>query len=187
MRKVLLYVATLSLLVAGLISCGGNSSKINPDEVNQIENTENNYKISSETYNDRNLDSISTDLEQQLESKIAQVEADARAALDKAQEQEINIKLIPGKIKSKEIPGTAAWTIYMTLSVKNLSDSPVSGKDYYIAYKCRESNGYTDDSEEFETINLKAKGIDLGPNETGYIHLSRDYGDDFHSFKVKKK
>ena len=74
----------------------------------------------------------------------------------------------------------------MTLTVTNQSDSPVSGKDYYIAYKCKEDDGTSESSQTY-TSNLKANGIDLAPGASGHITLKRQSAYKFYDFKVKPK
>lgn len=101
--------------------------------------------------------------------------------------RELNIKITPGKMKNKYNEFAEGWKASMTISVTNLSDSPVSASDYTITYKCKESNGYTDDSERTYTTNLTHKGVNLGPKETKKITISRGEAYKFYDFKVKSK
>ena len=76
------------------------------------------------------------------------------------------------------------WKASMVIKVSNNSDSPISGKDYTIKYKCYESNGYTDESERSYTTTLSHKGIDLGPHETKNLTITRGEDHQFYDFKV---
>ena len=96
------------------------------------------------------------------------------------------IQVKPGKYKNIWKPSYgegSQGTITVTLT--NLSDQPISGSDYSIAYKTYESNGYTDYSRRNYTVNNTHKGIDLKPNGSGTIKLTRWETYKFHSFQIK--
>ena len=99
---------------------------------------------------------------------------------------ELNVKITPGKMKTKDVEGWEAFYGIMTITLTNLSDSPVKGKDYYISYKCREDDG-TSENPQIYTSNLKVKGLDLAPGASGHITLKRLSAHKFYDFKVKIK
>ena len=73
----------------------------------------------------------------------------------------------------------------ITVTLTNLSDSPISGSDYFITYTTYESNGYTDESRRYYTRSNKHKGIDLKPKESGTINLSQWETYKFYNFEIK--
>lgn len=93
------------------------------------------------------------------------------------------IQIKPGKLKSTYRGEAQKGS--MTVTLTNLSDSPISRSDYTIAYKTNESNGYTDNSRRNYTKNNTHKGIDLKPNGSGTIDLSKWETYKFYNFEVK--
>lgn len=113
-----------------------------------------------------------------------QGERDGNTTQANEDKAELNIQITPGKMNTKE--RGEGWTATMTVTLKNLTDSPVSGNDYSISYKSKEWGGGTEDPKS-KTVTKTAKGIDLGPNETGHITISRQDADKFYDFKIKRK
>lgn len=95
------------------------------------------------------------------------------------------IQITPGKVKyiSKWSWGEA-WKGSITVTLKNMTDQPISGEDYTIAYKTRESNGCTDNSQRWYTKSYVTDGKDLAPKGTETITLSRWVTDKYSDFKV---
>ena len=93
------------------------------------------------------------------------------------------IQVKPGKYKSSYRGEAVRGSITVTLT--NLSDAPISGSDYVITYKTNESNGYTDNSRRNYTKSNTHKGIDLKPNGSGTINLSKWETYKFSNFGVK--
>lgn len=103
-----------------------------------------------------------------------------------AEKEKINIKITPGKLKKDFSDYSESWKSTMTVTLKNLSSSPVSGKDYTISYKSKEW-GAGSENPKSKTVTRTAKGIDLGPNATGHITITRTDADKFSDFKIVRK
>lgn len=101
-----------------------------------------------------------------------------------SQKGEYKIKVTPGKLNTKYYTNAEGWMATMTITVSNLSDTPISGGDYSISYKCLEWEGGTEDPYTV-TTNLSVNGIDLAPNSIGQINLSRGDADKFYDFKIR--
>ena len=107
-------------------------------------------------------------------------------ASNEVEKKEINIQITPGKLRTIESDYSESWTATMTVTLKNLTDSPVSGNDYSISYKSKEWGGGSEDPTS-KTVTRTEKGINLGPNEVGHITISRKDADKFYDFKIKRK
>lgn len=96
------------------------------------------------------------------------------------------IQIKAGKIKffTKPSWGEASQGS-VTITLSNLSDSPISGNDYYITYMTRESNGLTDNGRRDYNKANKHNGIDLEPKGSCSITLSKMETYKFFDFEVK--
>lgn len=178
-RKIILSIA-VGLGMAGMMaSCGGNKRQY--EEGNSSEDTAQPAAAIEAPVSDSNGTAPTA------EALTPATEAATDTAKKSSNNGELNIKITPGKMKTKYNRYAEGWKASMTITVANLSGTPVSASDYTIAYKCRESNGYTDDSQRTYTTNLTHKGIDLGPNETKKLTISRGEAYKFYDFKVKPK
>lgn len=93
------------------------------------------------------------------------------------------VSVTPGKLNKKNYSGAEGWNASMTLTVKNSSDKSISGSDYSITYKCKEWDGGSEDPYLI-TSTLHAKGVDISPNGSAQINISRGDADKFYDFKV---
>lgn len=95
------------------------------------------------------------------------------------------IKITPGKTKElwKDMWGEA-FKGTVTVTLTNLTDTPISADDYSISYKARESNGYTDETQRSYTKSHTRKGISLGPRETGKITLTDWLTEKYFDFEI---
>ena len=181
-RKIILSIAIGLGMVGMMVSCGGNKSRL--EGVNPSEVTADTAQPAAAVEAPASDSSAAAPT---AETLTPDTEAATDTAKKTSNNGELNIKITPGKMKTKHYEYAEGWKASMTITVANLSGTPVSASDYTIAYKCRESNGYTDDSERTYTSNLTHKGIDLGPNETKKITISRGEAYKFYDFKVKPK
>lgn len=169
MKKRIFYCFVLSVAMTGMTSCGSKSSKT-AEETDIVEDT---TTITEAMVDTATVPEIPMDSPSGMEDIVTVPETG-----------ELNIEVSPGKRKTREVG--EGWNATMTLTVKNLSDSPVSGSDYSISYKSKEWGGGSEDPYS-KTVTKSANGIDLGPNETGHITISRMNSDKFYDFKVKDK
>ena len=177
-KKIILSIAVGLGILGMMASCGGNKSKL--EGVTPSEDTIQPAPEAETPVND-------TIIPAPAESETsAMSEAPAEERKKASSKGELNIKITPGKMKTKDVEGWEAFYGIMTITLTNLSDSPVSGKDYYIAYKCKEDDGTSENLQEY-TTNLKAKGINLAPGASGHINLKRLSAHKFYDFKVKSK
>lgn len=167
MKKRILYSFALSIVLAGMMSCGSKTSKEEKDSLDEIERRE-----AVDTAED-----VAPSAEPNSPAGMADVVAPEETG-------ELNIEVTPGKMKTREVG--EGWSATMTITVKNLSDSPVSGSDYSISYKSKEWGGGSENPVS-KTVTKSVNGIDLGPNESGHITITRRDSDKFYDFKVKDK
>lgn len=93
------------------------------------------------------------------------------------------IKVTPGKLNQKYSDYAEGWTSTMKVTLQNLSSEPISGADYTVSYKSKEWGGGSANPKSI-TKSLSANGIDLGPNASGSITISRNDADKFLDFKI---
>lgn len=179
----LLMEAAILAGIALLPSCGGNKS---PKD-GQIPANDT-IIFTGMTDTARPVASIidSANMNIPLESASDSTIIDTKGHTSPSVNGELNIKINPGKMKFKDIEGAEAFYGLMTLTLTNLSDTPIAGKDYYISYKAKAYDGTSDDAEEY-VVTLKAKGINLGSGESGKITLKRQDANKLYDFKIKRK
>ena len=93
------------------------------------------------------------------------------------------VSVTPGKLNKKYSDYSEGWTTTMTITLTNNSDTSVSGNDYSVSYKSKEWGGGSEDPY-LRTVSKSAKGIDLGPHESGTINLSTYDSDGFSGFQI---
>lgn len=187
MKKTILLSVTVGLSLTGMVSCGSNKSQnenmpLPDDTAQQVESVYTPAIDSAVTEPVAAEPTVAPDT-LGLTAAAATTEETKKPTSNNGK---FDIKVTPGKLKTKHYEGAEAFDAVMTLTVTNQSDSPVSGKDYYIAYKCKEDDGTSESSQTY-TSNLKANGIDLGPGASGHITIKRQSAYKFYDFKVKRK
>lgn len=177
--KQLFMAAAIIAGGAMITSCGGNKNSLEGEALNDD-------TIQSTDIDSGTATADTTNMSSPLDVTPDSTAIDAESQTASSGKGELNIKITPGKMKFKDYKGAEAFDGIMTITVTNLSDTPVSGKDYNISYKCKEDDGTSEDPQE-EVVNLSEKGIDLGAGESGKITLKRLDAHKFYDFKIKRK
>ena len=178
MNKRILFSLAISFGLVGMISCGGNKSKLESPTGESSE--------LGTVYEDTSVTPAPEADAEVPQDTPALAEDSAASDANSADNGQLNIKVTPGKIKKKYYETAEGWKATMTVTVTNLSNSPVSGKDYKISYKSKEWGGGSEDPKAYTTTR-STNGIDLAPNGSGHITISRQDADKFYDFKVKRK
>lgn len=97
---------------------------------------------------------------------------------------EYKIKIIPGKIRFSYPRNVEAVKGVITITLENLSDTPISGKDYTISYTAYESNGVTDYTRRYYNRQKRVNGKDLEPKGSTTLTLTAWETFKFFNFKI---